>query len=137
MRNKCHSCLEPGHRWDDCTAHVIPAAKKSPNGSGENIECLAISVLGKRDAVGEREKSKDSNETWIADSGAKFTCLDLLDLLSDMHPSEDTVKIGIDTLIVVECYGSLTTVFPSKEGGITVGLEKVACVPDLDFNLFP
>ena len=73
MRNKCHRCLEPGHGWFDCTAHVIPAAKKSPNGSGEIIGCLAIIMLGKRDAVGEREKSKDGHEKWIADSGATFT----------------------------------------------------------------
>ena len=52
-RNKYHRCLEPGHRWFDCTAHVIPAADKSQNGSGEILGCLAIDVLGK--AVGERE----------------------------------------------------------------------------------
>ena len=62
MRNKCHRCLEPGHRWFDCTAHVIPAAKKSPNGSGEIVGCLANSMLGKRDAAEEREKTKDGDE---------------------------------------------------------------------------
>ena len=30
IRNKRHRCLEPGHRWFDCTAHVITAVKKSP-----------------------------------------------------------------------------------------------------------
>ena len=55
MRNKCHRCLELGHRWFNCTAHVMPAAKKSQNGSGEIIGCLAIGMLGERDAVGERE----------------------------------------------------------------------------------
>ena len=62
MRNKCHRCLEPGHRWFDCTAHIIPAAKKSPNGSGEIVGCLANSMLGKRDAAEEREKTKDGDE---------------------------------------------------------------------------
>ena len=62
MRNKCRRCLEPGHRWFYCTAHVIPAAKKSPNGSGDVIGCLAISMSGKRDAVGEREQSNDGNK---------------------------------------------------------------------------
>ena len=42
MRNKCHRCLEPGYRFFDCTAHVMPAATKSHNGSGEVIGCLAI-----------------------------------------------------------------------------------------------
>ena len=55
-RNKCHRCLEPGHRWFDCTAHVIPAANKSQKGSGEIIGCLAFGMLGRRDAVGEREQ---------------------------------------------------------------------------------
>ena len=62
MRNKCHRCLEPGHRWFDCTAHVIPAANKSQKGSGEIIGCLAIGMLGRRDAVGEREQGKDDAE---------------------------------------------------------------------------
>ena len=44
MRNKCHRCLEPGHRWFDCTAHVIPAAKKSPNGFGEDIGLSLIHI---------------------------------------------------------------------------------------------
>ena len=122
MRNKCHRCLEPGHRWFDCTAQVISAAKKSPNGSGDIIGCLAISMLGKRDAVGEREKTKDGNEKWIADSGATFHMTRSADRLRDLHPSEDKVNVGNDTLIGVEGYGSLTGVFPTKEGGITVRL---------------
>ena len=101
MCNKWHRCLEPGHRWFDCTAHVIPAAKKSPNGSGEIIGCLAISMLGNRDAVGERDKSKDGNEKWIADSGVTFHMTRSADLLRDLHPFEDKVKIGDDTLIGV------------------------------------
>ena len=72
MRNKCHRCLEPGHRWFNCTAHVIPAAKKSQNGSGEIIGCLSIGMLGERDAVGEREQGTDGTEKWIADNGATF-----------------------------------------------------------------
>ena len=110
VRNKCHRCLEPGHQWFDCTTHVIPAAKKSPNGSGEIIGCLAISVV-KRDAVGERENSKDGNEKWIADSGATFHMTRAADLPRDFYPSEDKVQIGKDTLISVERYGSLTVVF--------------------------
>ena len=58
------------------------------------------------------------------------------DMLRDLHPSEDKVKIGNNTVIGVEGYGSLTVVFPNKEGGTTVRLVKVACVPDLAFNLF-
>ena len=71
-RNTCHRCLEPGHRWFDRTAHVIPAANTWQKGSGEIIGCLAIGMLGKRDAVGEREQGKDDAEKWIADSGATF-----------------------------------------------------------------
>ena len=58
------------------------------------------------------------------------------DLPRDLHPSEDKVKIGNDTLIGVEGYGLLTVVFPNKAGGITVRVEKVAYVPDLAFTLF-
>ena len=58
------------------------------------------------------------------------------DLLRDLHPSGDKIKIGNDTLIGVEGYGSLTVVFPNKEGGIPARLDKVAYVPDLAFNHF-
>ena len=104
MRNKCHRCLEPGHRWFDCTAHVIPAASKSQKGSGEIIGFLAIAMLGRRDAVGEREKGKDS-EKWIADSGATFYITRSADLLRDVQPSEDKVKVGNDTLITLMVTG--------------------------------
>ena len=75
-------------------------------------------------------------EKWIAESGATFHMTRSADLLRDLHPSEDKVKIGNDTLIGVEGYGSLTVVFANKEGGITVRLEKVAYVTDLAFNFF-
>ena len=58
------------------------------------------------------------------------------DLLRDMQPSEDKVKIGNATLVDVEGYGSLTVVFPNKAEGATVRLDKVAYVPSLAFNLF-
>ena len=111
MRNKCHRCLEPGNRWFNCTAHVIPAATKSQNGSGEIIGCLAIGMLGKRDAVGECEQGTDGTEKWIADSGAIFHMTRSADLLRDVQPSEDKVKIGNDTLVDVE--GCLLYTSPS------------------------
>ena len=58
------------------------------------------------------------------------------DLFRDLHPSEDKVKVGNDTLIGVEGYGSLTAAFSNNAGEITARLEKVAYVSDLDFNLF-
>ena len=115
--------MEPGHRWFDCTAHVIPAVSNSQKGSGEIIGCLAIGMLGNRDAVGEREQSKDGTEKWIADGGATFHMTRSADLLRDLPPFVDKVKIGNDTLIGVEGYGPLTVVFANKEGGITVMLE--------------
>ena len=136
MRNKCHRCLEPGHRWCNCTAHVIPSAKKSQNGSGEILGCLAIGMLGERDAVGEREQGTDGTEKWIADSGATFHMTRSVDLPRDVQPSEDKVRIGNDTLVNVEGYGSLTVVFPNKAEGVTVRLDKVTDVPSLAFNLF-
>ena len=58
------------------------------------------------------------------------------DLIRDVQPSEHKVKVGNDTLIDVEGYGSLTVIFANKEGGIAVRLEKAAYVLDLAFNLF-
>ena len=115
MRNKCHRCLQPRHRWFDCTPHVIAAANKSQDGSGEIIGCLAIGMLGKRDAVGEREQSKDGTEKWVADSGATLHMTRSAELLRDSHPSEDKVKIGNDTLISMEDYGSLTVVLQTRK----------------------
>ena len=50
-RETCHGCLEPGHRWFDCTSHDILATMKSHNGSIEHIGCLPIRMTGKKDAV--------------------------------------------------------------------------------------
>ena len=115
MRNKCHRCLEPGHRWFDCTANVIPAAKKSQKGSGDIVGCLAIGMLGRRDAVGDHEKGKNDAAKWIADSGATFHMTGSADLLREVQTSENKVKVGIDTLIDVGGYGSLTVIFANKE----------------------
>ena len=93
-------------------------------------------MLGKSDPVGGREQSEDGTEKMIADSGAAFHTTKSAELLRDLHPTEDKFKIGNDTLIGVEDYGSLTVAFPSKGGGVPVRLEKVAYVPDLAFNLF-
>ena len=93
-------------------------------------------MLGKSDAVGGREQSKDGTEKRIADSGATFHMTRSADLLRGLHPTEDKVEIGNDTLIGVEGYGSLTVAFPNKAGGVTVRLEKVAYVPGLAFKLF-
>ena len=135
VRNKCHHCLEPGHRWFEITAHIIPTAKKSRKGSGEIKGCLAIGMLGERHVVGERGKGKDGNEKWTADNDVTFHMTRSADLLRDLHPS-DKVKIGNGALTGVEGYGSLIVVFPNKGGGIAVRLEKVAYVPDVAFNLF-
>ena len=94
---------------------VIAAANKSQDGSGEIIGCLAIGMLGKRDAVGEREQSKDGTEKWVADSGATLHMTRSAELLRDLHPSEDKVKIGNDTLIGIEDYGSLTVVLQTRK----------------------
>ena len=75
-----------------------------------------MSILGKRDAIGEREKSKDGNEQRIADSSVTFHMTRSADLLRDLHPSEDKVKIGNDTLVGVEGYGSLMFFLTRKEG---------------------
>ena len=136
MRNKCHRCLEPGHRWYDCTTHVIRAAERSHEGSGEVIACLTIGMIGTSGAVGGPEQSKDGTEKWIAHGNATFHMTRSTDLLRDLHPTEDKVKIGDDTLIGVEGYGSLTVAFPNKEGGVTVRLEKEAHVSHLAFKRF-
>ena len=87
-------------------------------------------------AVGERIGSDDGIERWLADSAATFHMTKSDELLRDVQPSDDKVKIGDNTLLDVECCGSLTVVFPNKAGGVTVRLERVAYVPDLAFNLF-
>ena len=135
MRNKCHRCLEPGHRWFNGTTHVPASAKKSKNSSGDITGCLAIAMLGERDAVGGREQGTDRSVKWIADSGATFYMTRSADLLRDVQPSEDKVRIGNDTLVDVKGYGSLTVVFPNKAEGVTVRLDKVAYIPSLAFNL--
>ncbi|CAM9850947.1 unnamed protein product, partial [Sphacelaria rigidula] len=137
IRNKCHRCSEPGHRWYECNAHVIPAPKKSQEGSGNIIPCLSIGVESSMEgAVGERKSSDDGIERWLADSGASFYMTKSAEFLRDMRPSDDKFKIGSNTLIDVECYGSLTVIFPNKAGGVAVRLEKGSYVPDLVFNLF-
>ena len=106
--------MEPGHRWFNCTAHVIPAVK-SQNGSGEIIGCSAIGILGERDAAGEREQGTDRTEKLIADGGATFHMTRSAELLRDVQPSEDEVKIGNDTPVDVEGYRSLTAVSRTRQ----------------------
>ena len=72
-------------------------------------------MLGKRDAIGEREQGTDGTEKWIADSGETFHMTRSADLLRDVQPSEDKVKIGNDTLVDVEGYGSLTLVSRTRQ----------------------
>ena len=52
MRNKCNRFLELRHRWVDCVARVIRAAKKSRNGPGDSVACLTIRMHGKCNVVG-------------------------------------------------------------------------------------
>ena len=58
------------------------------------------------------------------------------DLLRDVQPLEDKVRIDNNTLVDVGGYGSLTVVFPNKEEGVTVRLDKVIYVPSLTFDFF-
>ena len=57
-------------------------------------------MVGARDAVGEREQGTGGTEEWMDDSGATFHMTRSADLLRDVQPSEDKVKIGNDTLRV-------------------------------------
>ncbi|CAM9644848.1 unnamed protein product, partial [Sphacelaria rigidula] len=89
------------------------------------------------DTVGvHNDSSNDGIDRWIADSGATFHMTESVEMLRDLQPSEEKVKIDNNTLIDVECYGSLTVVFRHRAGVVTVRLEKIAYVPDLAFNLF-
>ena len=72
-------------------------------------------MLGERDAVGEREQGTDGTDKWIADSGATFHMTRSADLLRDVQPSEDKVRIGNDTLVDVEGYESLTVVSRTRQ----------------------
>ena len=135
MRNKCHRCLEPGHRLVDSPAYVIPSPKKSQNGSGEIIGCLSIVMLGKRDGIGKLEQGKDGRDKWIGDSGVTFHITRSADLLRDLHPSKDKVTIGNHTLTSVKAYGSPSVVFANKEGGVAIRLEMIVGVPYLAFKL--
>ena len=56
--------------------------------------------------------------------------------MCDTRPSNDKVRIGNASLIDVECVGTVTIVFPSDTGDVTLRLEDVAYVPELKFNLF-
>ena len=68
-----------------------------------------------RETVGESEESSDDTEKWIPESSATFHMTRSVDLLREVQPSEVKVKVGIDTLIDVESYGSMTVVFSNKE----------------------
>ncbi|CAM9907521.1 unnamed protein product, partial [Sphacelaria rigidula] len=85
----------------------------------------------KKDAVAVRSSSYDGIERWIADSGVTFRMTESATFLRDVQTSEDEVKVGNNTLIDVECYGSLTVVFPDRAGRAKVKLEKVTYAPDL------
>lgn len=62
---------------------------------------------------------------------------DSKEYMRDIRPSNDQVRIGDYQLIDVECVGTLTIVFPSVNGEVTLRLEDVAYVPRLKYNLLP
>ena len=90
---------------------------RHPRGSGDIIGCLAISMLSKRGAVGEREQSKDGNEKWIADSGATFHNTRSADLLRDLQPSEDKAKIGMIHCSALRVTGRGLSFFLTRKKG--------------------
>lgn len=112
-RKKCHRCWEPGHRWLERTALVIPAAKKSYSGCGDIIASLFICMQSKRDAVGEQEISKGGIDSCTVDRSAH--------LLRDMvyNHQRVTFKMVNNTSIDVEGSGSSTVSSSNKAGVIT------------------
>lgn len=64
--------------------------------------------------MGERNSSNDGIERWAADSGAAFHMTKSAELLHEVQPADDKVKIGKTTLMYVECYGSITVEFLNR-----------------------
>ena len=56
-----------------------------------------------RDAVGQREQTKDRTKRWIADSGMTFHMTRYADVFRDLRPSEDKVNIENGMLRVTGC----------------------------------
>ena len=136
VRGKCIRCLEPGDRWRECTAYVPPVVGTTGSGqnkASEKVCCLASVLLGTSVGLSKDNPSKNTAETWVADSGATYHMTRSTDTMHDIRPTHDKVRIGDSRMIDIVGYGTLTVVFPWN---LTVKLLDVAYAPDLSCNLF-
>ena len=120
---------------------MIPSpgqAASAASSSGERVSCVAIGLISECDGVvdGDEFGLESGLEKWRGDSAATFHMSGSKECMSDMRISNDKVRIGDTHLLDVECVGTVTVVFPSETGDVTLRIEDVAYVPDLGFNLF-
>ena len=118
MRGKCIRCFEPGHRWRECTAYVPPVVGTSrQNIASENICCLASALLETSVGSCKEDPSKNAEDRWVPDSGATCHMTRSADMMHDMRPRNDKVRIGDRRMIDMVGYSTLTVVLP---GNLTV-----------------
>ena len=136
VRAKCIRCLEPGHRWRECTAYVLPVVGTTGNRQNkhiENVSWLASVLLGTSVGSSKENPSKNTADKWVVDSGATYHMTRSADMMHGIRPTSDKVRISDSRVIDIVGYGTLTVVFP---GSLTVKLLDVTYVPALSCNLF-
>lgn len=99
------------------------------------ISVALISNLRDHDE-GDKFGLENGFETGTNNSAATFHMTDSKEFMSDTRPSDDQVRIGDYKLIDVECVGTVTVVFPSEKGDVTLRIKGVAYVPNLRYNFF-
>lgn len=140
VRGKCIRCLEPGHRWRECTAYVPSVTKSVPDvytnrrSRGRDKLCSLSSVLLRMSICScEEDPIESTEDSGAADSGATYRMARSAGILRTIRPTNDEVGIGDSLVIRILGYGTLTIVLP---GNLTVKLLDVAGVPDRSCSLF-
>ena len=108
----------------ECTAYVPPVV--GTNGqtkAGDNVCCLASVLLGTSVGSSKETLAQNTAEKWVTDNGATFHMTRSADMMYDIRPMNDKVRIGDSRMIAIVGYGKLTVVFP---GNLTVKLLDVA-----------
>lgn len=139
MRGKCFKCETPGHYAADCPARIIPAPSqiaKASDSNGERVFSIAVGLVSSKVDDCNDFGYEGGLEKWRADSAATFHMTGSKELMYDIRPSNDKVRIGDATVLDVECVGTVNLVFPGENGIEKVTIEDVAYVPALRFNLF-
>ena len=142
VRGKCIRCLELGHHWNPCKAHISLLQRRhqtevrKAKATAVRLLCVVLqsACLVRMMTRAMRNVAKIWARSAYRSMVHPFHIIHSADLLSDVRLCGDKVRTRDNHLVDKVGYGTLTAVV--SPGGLTGKLLDVAYVPDIAFNLF-